>query len=378
MIPCREKVKIMNEMACRIAQMQNEPYPVNYPTRLAVCLTTACNYKCIMCNQSHKKNHMSEAFLDKLDEALPFAREICLTGGEPMLHPRFFHYAEKFNAHGVKVRVNTNGSLLGQADNIARAINCLDEIRISIDAASPETYQKIRRGGNFNTVIENVLKLSKMKEQLRVKTPKLVFTYVCMRSNVHELSKLVQIAKYIGVSEIHANYMICFSEDKSLLDEVLYGCQRYSNQEIVKAKLIADNLSICFRMPTLFDLSLGNKGGQENSRSATIAQQPHPCAWPWEYLELRMGNSSAICCGGAKGCQHEEDENFDSIWNAPQRRLIRKTVGTPAQLQCCYDCRGSTGRSANVTARNFVTVGDFEEIEAYLQALPDPGEVVMA
>src|SRR5947209_4819519 len=85
-----------------------------------------------------------DAYARVVDQ-LPELTELHLQGlGEPLLHPRFFDMVEYAVARGVTVSVNTNLTLLTPA-KAERAATCgLSAIYVSVDGATPETYERSR------------------------------------------------------------------------------------------------------------------------------------------------------------------------------------------------------------------------------------------
>ena len=85
---------------------------------------------------------------------------------EPLLHPKLIDFIELCQHQGVpKIHLTTNGQLLN-SDRAQLLLKAgLTSIDISIDAATPETYLKVR-GANFNRVQANILNFIKIRDQL--------------------------------------------------------------------------------------------------------------------------------------------------------------------------------------------------------------------
>lgn len=83
-------------------------------------VTSKCNYKCSYCCQGirdinktsgrHCSDEVAEAVL-KLAKGLPGAWLIKLTGGEPLIYPRFLEVCEKLISYGHELCTTTNFSL---------------------------------------------------------------------------------------------------------------------------------------------------------------------------------------------------------------------------------------------------------------------------
>lgn len=148
----------------------------NFPVHLLIEPTSICNFRCIMCFQSddsfRQKQNMGmipwELFTKVVDEAKKFkCRAITMASrGEPLLHPRFgdmLHYLAE--AGILDIKINTNASKLDK--KIAHAIlsSGVSEVVFSVDAATKETYEKIRRGGKFEEVVANIDLFNKIRNK---------------------------------------------------------------------------------------------------------------------------------------------------------------------------------------------------------------------
>ncbi len=129
-------------------------------------LTNHCNYRCRFCPQAqYRKPEFAEVPFDRdkgymdeelyrhvLDQAYHYAREINFSFfGEPMMHPDFLRFLDllKDRPSDLRVVMNTNLSYATR-DHFDKLIEIhLDELRISIDAATPETYDIVRPGKHF-------------------------------------------------------------------------------------------------------------------------------------------------------------------------------------------------------------------------------------
>ena len=79
--------------------------------------------------------------------------------GEPLLHKEIGKMVRYAKAMGViDVRLNTNGTLLDRETAIDLADAGLDYLIISVDGATKETYEKIRIGGNFEDLVNNIIR----------------------------------------------------------------------------------------------------------------------------------------------------------------------------------------------------------------------------
>ena len=147
------------------------------PIRLWVELSSVCNYRCIMCPNKDlsksQKGHMDmELYRRIIDQAADSVFDINLAHrGESMLHPRIVEAITYARERGLYTRLHTNGSLL--TEDLAREIiaSGLDRLSFSFDGYTRETYENIRKGGDFEKPLGNILRLLEIKQKTGSRTP---------------------------------------------------------------------------------------------------------------------------------------------------------------------------------------------------------------
>ena len=127
-------------------------------------ITSWCNYSCIMCGRSFieqkTREYMPLEMVKKIaDEAKKMGvySFVIGTGCESMVHPQIVEVLKTlFSANAIDYRLLSNGFLLN--DDILQVIvdNQIGHLNISLDAATPETYKIVRRGGILERVEKNI------------------------------------------------------------------------------------------------------------------------------------------------------------------------------------------------------------------------------
>jgi radical SAM protein with 4Fe4S-binding SPASM domain len=147
------------------------------PVRLWVELTSDCNYSCVMCpNKDLRKEDRGlmplELFKKIVDEAADWVFEINLAHrGESLLHSQIPEIVALAREKKIFTRLHTNGSLL--TEDLSRRLieEGLDRLSISFDGFDKATYEKIRRGGDFDKTAANIVRFLQIKRELGSKTP---------------------------------------------------------------------------------------------------------------------------------------------------------------------------------------------------------------
>jgi radical SAM protein with 4Fe4S-binding SPASM domain len=97
---------------------------------------------------------------------------------------------------------STNAHYLDD-NNAKRTVESgLDRLIISIDGTTQEVYQQYRVGGQLNKVLEGARNIVKWKKELKSMTPFVVFQFLVVRPNEHQVAEAKALAKEIGVDDI--------------------------------------------------------------------------------------------------------------------------------------------------------------------------------
>jgi radical SAM protein with 4Fe4S-binding SPASM domain len=142
--------------------------------------------------------HLKTGFID-MDFAKEIIRQVAQGGaysikfnwrGEPSLYkqlPELIAYAKQ---QGIQeIQINTNGVPFSE-ESIRSIVEAgLDRIIFSVDAASEETYGKIRVGGNYQKLITNIEFLLKIRMQLNRVKPFVRVQMVRMKENKDEVDE---------------------------------------------------------------------------------------------------------------------------------------------------------------------------------------------
>ncbi len=257
---------------------------------------TICNLQCPFCPTGSGKLQLPRRML-KLDEfqiivdKLPFVQDVTLHNwGEPLLNPALpdmIGYAKK---RRMNVSFDTNLALPLSPERAEAIVSSgLDNMTISLDGASQETYGQYRRGGDFNRVIENIRLLVGTKKRLGVTNPAMTWKFIVNRYNEREID---------------------LARDRAKELEVVFNLSPMG---------IPDNLQTEWAPSDSYRII--KRGGISHPRSI--------CIWMFRFIVVSSDGSVLPCCNVsdmkyAYGNLLQQD--FDEIWNGEQYRLSRKTM----------------------------------------------------
>lgn len=163
-------------------------------TFLFVELTNQCNLACFHCGSSCKITNGTNIDTNLLLSALETIAEdfdsgkvmICLTDGEPMLHPDFYKIVRKINKLGFPWGMTTNGTLITEKVAYKLKKLHLQSITISLDGLeqSHEWLRNVR--GCFKQVVEAVNFLNCVEIPVQI-------TSVIHKKNFLELDEMYEL-----------------------------------------------------------------------------------------------------------------------------------------------------------------------------------------
>ncbi|PAF45153.1 radical SAM protein [Helicobacter sp. 11S02596-1] len=138
-------------------------------------LTNKCNHRCPGCcghneNNAELSKEQVEAVVAGL-KSLDCKGVILSGGGEPTISPHFQYAISLLKKAGINIGLNSHGMSLDESKAITIANN-LEYFRISLDAGSPEMYQKIHgmKPHHFEKTLENIALFARIKKELNSKT----------------------------------------------------------------------------------------------------------------------------------------------------------------------------------------------------------------
>ncbi len=188
------------------------------PVCLYLEVTNRCNLLCTTCPRTYADLEPPadmewECFRSIVDQ-LPHLRRAVLHGvGEPMLVkalPKMVRYLSERNVY---VLFNTNGTVLNERNGRALNEAGLDELRVSLDAATRESFKAVRGKDYFDRILANVRRFRMMQERDGAAKPRVSLWLTGLKETVAELPDFVRIAADIGVKEVYLQRLVFFDRD---------------------------------------------------------------------------------------------------------------------------------------------------------------------
>ena len=231
--------------------------------------------------------------------------------GEPFLHPQFLELIRQAKKHKIYTATSTNAHFIDQ--NKAEEIidSGLDRLIISIDGLTQETYENYRVHGNLAKVIEATKLLIAAKKEKKSETPHLIFQFLAVKPNEHEIPAVFTLGNELGIDEVRIKtaQLYDYKNGNSLMPEN-EKYSRYVRTSDGTYKLKYKTGNHCWRM--------------------------------WSGSVLTWDGKVVPCCFD-KDAQHVlgtiEQTPFTEIWNHKKYRGFRQAVLTGRnQIDICQNC----------------------------------------
>src|ERR1700678_4431188 len=211
--------------------------PAHEPVCLYLETTNRCNLLCTTCPRTYEELEppadMSWDLFRSIVDQIPNLQRAVLHGvGEPMLVrnlPRMVRYLKD---RGTYVLFNTNGTVLNVKNGRALIEAGLDELRVSLDAASAKSYRAIRGKDYFGRILKNVRAFRELQEREGKDRPRVSAWLTGLKETIAELPAFVKVAAEIGVKEVHLQRLVFFEDDAighARPDQALY--ERMNSEE---------------------------------------------------------------------------------------------------------------------------------------------------
>jgi radical SAM protein with 4Fe4S-binding SPASM domain len=306
--------------------------------------TNKCNLKCQMCHRSIVPlSGIGEMkftdFKKIIDPLLPYLEAVWLQGeGEPFLCKDIFGMIKYLKRRLVYVNTVTNGTLLSK--DVCRKIisSGLDEIAISIDGATAETYEQIRIGANFEEVTKKIKTLTSLLNHSSRKNLKVAAFVVAMKENIHELPDLVTLIHRLGVKYLWVQD-VQFQQLNAGLAKKEESLRVLAEQDGREKERIEHYLKAALRLANKYDLQILTYGGKSIFNRLSISRERRKCSWPWTSAYITWDGFVAPCCiPSTYFCGNLLEEPFRKIWNDNKYRDFRRRLKSGKFPYQCVNC----------------------------------------
>ncbi|HYF32058.1 MAG TPA: SPASM domain-containing protein [Chitinophagaceae bacterium] len=192
-----------------VSKWTKRPVQWGQPISISFEPTTSCNLRCPECPSGLRaftrdtgmlqKDFFSET-IDQLAGDLLYLT--FYFQGEPYLNPSFLDMVQYASKKGIYTATSTNAHYLTEANARKTVESGLDRLIISIDGTTQDVYQQYRVGGQLDKVLQGARNIVKWKKELKSRTPFIIFQFLVVKPNEHQMDDVKELAREIGVDDV--------------------------------------------------------------------------------------------------------------------------------------------------------------------------------
>ena len=300
-----------------LTKWSKKTYVWGLPYSMAIEPTTACNLRCPHCPSGLKSFSRNtgkiaqgdfEKYIDGIHKTTAYLT--LYFQGEPYLNPKFYDlvgYARKKN---IFVATSTNAHFLDEERAKATIDSGINQIIISIDGVSQETYAKYRLEGHLDKVIEGTKNLVQAKRNTKTGKTHIIWQFIVFAHNEHQVEDVKREAKRIGVDEVR-----------------------------IKSAQIYDDGNSADWLPTNPKYRRYDVDGQKLQLKASMTGH---CKRLWTNPVVTWDGHVVPCCFD-KDAEHQlgnmQNENFEQIWKGNSYTEFRSKIKKGRQnIDICSNC----------------------------------------
>lgn len=211
---------------------------------LRLAIDDSCNLRCPSCRKSmifHKEGsayNLGIRLAEKINDWLhthehPIQVHIG-SDGDPFASHVYRHFMKQTpKRDNIKYSILTNGLMFKEFYNtVPHVINNLQELGVSIDGATKETYEKLRLGGKWEKILEGLECISELKKKHEFR---FTLHFVVQKDNYHEMEKIVNLGEQYGADRVWLNKIEDWGTNNDFQLQNIWATKNYQ-QHLSKIK----------------------------------------------------------------------------------------------------------------------------------------------
>jgi len=294
--------------------------PIHWGSPIAISIepTTACNLKCPQCPSGLRqftrptgnlKPEVNTQILNQLGKQLQYINYYFQ--GEPFINPQFLDFVKQARQKNIYVLTSTNAHFIDvkTAKNIITS--GLNELIVSIDGTTQQTYSNYRVEGSLSKVLEGVKNIVNTKKKLNSNTPIVTLQFLVTKQNEHQIDDVKALQKSLGADRLNLKTIQVYDYKKG--NPLLPSNERYSRYKKDKSG----------------EYSLKNKMSNHCWRMWST------CVFTWD--------GKIVPCCFDKDAQHQmgnlKINDFKSIWKSDVYQKFRQNIlKNRKEIDICSNC----------------------------------------
>lgn len=294
------------------------PLTWSKPFALSIEPTTSCNLRCPECPSGLRSFQRPTGMLDPvlfekvIDETRHHLTYLTFYfQGEPYLNPQFLPMVKYAAQRKIYTATSTNAHYLDDENAQKTVESGLSRLIISLDGTTQETYEQYRVGGQLDKVLEGTRNVVKWKKKLKSSTPHIIFQFLVVAPNEHQLEEAKNLAEDLGVDEIKFKTAQIYDYENG--SELIPQQEKYARYT---------------------KLSNG-KWAIKNKLSNSCWKMWHSCVITWDGKVVPCCfDKDATYTMGTVG-----EQSFDTIWKNEAYQTFRQSLfHSRKEIDICKNC----------------------------------------
>ncbi len=292
------------------------------PYTLSIEPTTACNLGCPECpsglrsftrDTGNLKSEHLNIWMNELSTHVGYVN--FYFQGEPFIHPKIFELTSLVSKKKIYTATSTNAHFLNEKNAIKTVESGLDRIIISIDGTTQDVYEQYRVNGDLEKVINGTRNLIEAKKKLGSKKPFVIFQFLVVKPNEHQIDDVKKLAHELGVDELRFKTAQVYDpRDQHPLIPTIEKYSRYTRNSDGSYKIKNELQDECKRM--------------------------------WMGAVITWDGKVVPCCFD-KDAKHQmgdlQELRFSEIWKSSVYQSFRKQLFTNRKsIDICANCSEGT------------------------------------
>lgn len=306
-----------------LTRLTGRPVQWGLPISVSFEPTTSCNLRCPECPSGLRaftrptgmlETGFFKQTIDEIYKELIYL--IFYFQGEPYLNPGFLDMVSYASQKKIYTATSTNAHYLNSENARKTVESGLDRLIISIDGTTQEVYEQYRVGGNLDKVIAGAREIVKWKKELKSNTPFIIFQFLVVKPNEHQVDEINALGKEIGVDAVwfKTAQVYDYENDPNQLITTLDAFSRYKKNE--------------------------------EGRFVPKSKMQNHCWKLWHANVITWDGLVVPCCFD-KDAMHQlgntKNQSFKEIWHNENYRQFRKDILKGRKnIDICSNCSEGT------------------------------------
>jgi len=318
------------------------------PREVMVELEPKCNFNCVFCfnknsfakNGRAKVKEFSTVYVKKIIDAITKSRIkiVRFTGGEPMLRKDIWELMDYAKKQGLKVRLNTNGSLIGDKETVTRLNRYVSSVLLPVESYDNKKESKLT--GHKDSLKKKIKAIRLLKKYGRMTVRA---GTVATKENIRDLENIFNLViKRLNVDDWELYRPIPTAGNKFPIDrndlKILVDKLLKFQKSTGRTFKVVNAVPFCAYEPE--KVNKVSNGALSVDGHIRYAIDPRGFAKPDYYIEKNIGSPLKV-----KKC-----------WNHPFMKKMRNLGFAPKECRNCKylkKCRGGSRFAAKITYGSF-------------------------